>query len=195
MLRFFTIFSIFICSLSVAAEDLNTQSTLAKNIIGTSKGWTVLRANPNNKDVCYAIMYVENRQGNQKIEEERPYIMVHYFSKDRTRFSVYFGYQLETKSVPMSIDSIQYKLTPLDSYGITDSPAQDAEIINQMQMAQTVLVRGEGKNYSYSIDEYSVDGFTEAFGIMQAKCGFNNDNSSFDTMIPTKKNLKPFEKQ
>ena len=69
------------------SQKEETKQQLTKNIIGTAKKWTILRADPNSNNVCYAILYVDDRKGNQNIEEETPYIMVHYFSEGRMRFS------------------------------------------------------------------------------------------------------------
>jgi hypothetical protein len=173
------------------SQKEETKQQLTKNIVGTAKKWTILRADPNSNNVCYAILYVDDRKGNQKIEEETPYIMVHYFSEGRMRFSSYSGYDLlQDRPVHMSIDSIQYKMNVINSYAMADSALQDEKIIEHLKTAQNVLIRGEGKNYSYSIDYYSPNGFAEAFKIMQFNCSSNINNSSFETIIPQKKYLK-----
>lgn len=170
------------------------QPSLTKESIGKSKQWTVIRANPNENNVCYGILYVTERKGNQKVEEETPYIMVHYFSANKMRFSVYLGYKLlQDRPVHISIDSTQYKIKPLEFYAIAESVSQEEEVIHHMKNAQTILIRGEGKDYSYSIDKYEIDGFPEVLKIMQENCSFNNDNSTFSTIVPTRKDIKKIE--
>ena len=78
----------------------------------------------------------------------------------------------------------------INSYAMADSALQDEKIIEHLKTAQNILIRGEGKNYSYSIDHYSPNGFAEAFKIMQFNCSSNINNSSFETIIPQKKYLK-----
>lgn len=194
MLKFFILLTVMFCFQNTQAQENKLENPTApinKNIIANIKKWTVLRATPNNNNVCYAIMYVTERKGNQKITDETPYIMVHYFSENKMRFSAYFSFKVnDTRPVHLSIDSIQYKIKPLEFYAITQSAEQEGEIIEHMKKTQTVLIRSEGENYSYAIDKYEIDGFSEVFKFMQANCSFHSDNSSFKTIIPTKKDIK-----
>ena len=197
MLRFCFFITTIVFTHFVLAEKNSTPESkisLNKEIIGKSKKWTVISANPNENNVCYGILYVTERQGNQKIEEETPYIMVHYFSAHKMRFSAYLGYKLlEERPVHISIDSTQYKMKPLEFYAIAESALQEEEIVNHIKNAQTILIRGEGKNYSYSVDKYEIDGFNEVFKVMQENCSFNDDNSTFATIVPSKKHIKKLE--
>jgi hypothetical protein len=183
-------------ALSAIVPSLFANAEFAKNIVGTSQGWTVLKANPNDNTVCYAMLYTQDRRGNQITEAEKPYIMVHYFSESKVRFSTYFGYNLlESQPVHLSIDSTQYKISPMNEYAITQSAQQDDEIIGKMKMAETLLIRGEGVNYSYSVDTYNLQGFDKAFEIMQENCDSNANNSAFTQIVPEKKSIKPLKKQ
>ena len=165
-----------------------------KNIVGTSDEWTVLKANPNDNTVCYAMLYTQDRRGNQAEQKDKPYIMVHYFSENKIRFSTYFGYKLlEKHPVHLSIDSNQYKISSLNEYAITQSSLQDEEIINQMKGGNNLLIRGEGVNYTYSVDTYNIQGFAKAFEIMQENCDSNANNSAFETITPSKNDIKPIK--
>lgn len=167
-----------------------------KNIIGKSQDWTVLKANPNDNTVCYAILYTHEHRGNQQPQEEKPYIMVHYFSEHKVRFSTYFGYTLlQEQPVHLSIDSTQYKISSMNEYAIAQSSEQDDQIISKLKSAKTLLIRGEGMNHSYSVDTYNVQGFDKAFEIMQEKCESNSNNSAFKTVVPEKESLKKLKEQ
>jgi len=168
-----------------------TDEKLNKNIIGKTGKWTAIRANPNSNNVCYAILYANDRKGNQKLAQEKPYIMIHYFAEGRVRFSAYFGYSLlEYRDVHVSIDSMQYKLKPMNEYAITDSSEKDDAIVEALRGAKNLMIRGEGANYSYSIDFYDVSGTSEVFKILQTQCDSTTNNSSFKGIVPTKKDLK-----
>ena len=167
------------------------EKQVTKSVIGKSKKWTVLRANPKSNNVCYAILYVNKHKGNQKVEKEKPYIMVHYFSEGRTRFSIYFGYTLlKNKPIHLSIDSKQYKLSPLNEYAVSNTSLQDKQIIDQLKTSNNLLIRGEGKHYAYSIDLYDTVGFAKAFDIMQSHCNSSKEYSSFNTIVPSEQHLK-----
>lgn len=194
MLKFLTPLLALIMLFLQSTYAAENKSLLNKNVIGNVKKWTILRATPHNNNVCYAILYVSERKGNQKSSDETPYIMVHYFSENKMRFSAYFGFKVnETRPIHLSMDSIQYKIKPLEFYAITQSLEQEDEIITHMKKAQTILLRAEGENYSYSIDRYDIDGFNEVFQMMQSNCSFHADNSSFKTIIPSKKDIKKVE--
>ncbi|MFT4967497.1 MAG: hypothetical protein ACI9CD_000504 [Candidatus Deianiraeaceae bacterium] len=173
-------FKLFLALIFLQNFSFAEKPNLDKHIVGKAQKWTVLRANPNNKNICYAILYVNTRQGNQKVNAEKPYIMVHYFSRNKMRFSIYFGYNLiQKRPVHMSIDSTQYKLNPLKSYAIAKSITHENIIIDALKGSKKLLIRGEGKNYSYSVDQYITTGFEDALKIMVNKCSFNSNNSSF----------------
>lgn len=171
-----------------------SQAGFVKNIVGKSENWTVLKANPNGNDVCYAMLYTHNRRGNQKKQQEKPYIMVHYFSENKIRFSAYFGYNLiEGQPVNLSIDSTQYKISSVNEYAIAETATQDEEIISRLKTGNTLLIRGEGIDYSYSVDTYLLKGFAKAFKIMQKKCDSNANNSAFKTIVPERESLKKLQ--
>lgn len=169
----------------------NANTDFTKEIVGTSKNWTIIKANPNGNSVCYAILYTQARNGNQTVQAEKPHIMVHYFTETKVRFSKYFGYKLlEGQPVHLSIDSNQYKISSLNEYAIASSSQQDDEIIKKLKGASTLLIRGEGANYSYSVDTYNIEGFDKAFEIMQKNCDLNSNNSAFKKITPEKSDIK-----
>lgn len=168
-----------------------TEQKLEKNIIGKVDKWTALRANPNRNNVCYAILYADERKGNETLAKEKPYIMVHYFAEGRMRFSAYFGYSLlEYRDVHLSVDATQHKLKSMNEYAVTEVSDEDERIITSMKNASNLMIRGEGANYSYSIDFYDISGFAEIFKVLQSNCDSTTNNSSFKGVVPTKKNIK-----
>lgn len=191
----FLIFSII--TLSSYAQDKTIEkpnNEIKKIIIGISEKWTVLHAQPNGNSVCYAILYSEKQVGNQKKRNEQPYIMVHYFSAEKMRFSSYFGYKLYSgSSVNLSINSTQYQLNSIGEYAITSSSEQDHSIISNLQNSQELLIRGEGEKLQYSVDFYQTQGFQKAMEIMENHCGTTYNNSSFMKIVPSLQDIKEIE--
>ena len=173
-----------------------TENQFHKTIIGKVGKWTALKANPNSNIVCYAILYAEKSKSNAKKNigensNKKPYITLHYFSEGRTRFSAYTGYELlEHRSVNVSIDSIQHKLSASGEYAITTNANQDAEILQSLIDSNKMMIRAEGKNYSYSIDFYDIAEFPQVLKILQSNCDSTTNNSSFKGIVPTRKDLK-----
>ncbi len=165
---------------------------LEKKIIGKIGKWTALRANPRSNIVCYAVLYAERTTRNTRhATKEKPYLALHYFSEGRIRFAYYIGYNLLSgSSVNISIDSMQHKMTPHGQYAIADSAKKDDEMLKALSDAERVMVRGEGENYSYSIDFYNVEGFEEVVNLLRTNCESSTNNSSFKGLVPTKKDLK-----
>ena len=169
---------------------------LTKDIIGQNKYWTALKSYPNGKKTCYAISYPISSIGNQKKREELPYIMVHYFGIEKFRFSAYLGYDLtQNRAVNLSIDSTQHQIQASSQYAIAQNFNQDFKLLEGIKKGTKLLIRGEGKDFSYSVDEYSLIGFMEMFEIMQKHCNFNKNKSSFETVVPNKSHLKQIDKQ
>ena len=173
-------------------ENDSEPKVFEKKIIGKIGKWTALRANPRTNIVCYAVLYAEKTTRNTRhTTKEKPYLALHYFSEGRIRFAYYIGYNLLSgSSVNISIDSMQHKMTPHGEYAIADSARQDDEMLKALSEAERVMVRGEGENYSYSIDFYNVEGFGEVANLLRTNCETSTNNSSFKGFIPTKKDLK-----
>ena len=172
------------------------EKTFQKTIIGKVGKWTALKANPNSNIVCYAILYAEKSKSNIKRNSgensnKKPYITIHYFSEGRTRFGAYIGYELlANRSVNISIDFIQHKLSASGEYAITTNANQDAEILQNLIDSNQMMIRWEGENYSYSIDFYNIKEFPQVLTILQSNCDSTTNNSSFKGIVPTKKNLR-----
>lgn len=194
---FLTVFLFFLTTNSLGSEQIQQDSKkLQKNIIDKIEKWTIIKAKPNDTNVCYAILYSNPRVGNQKKTDEKPYLMVHYFSHKKMRFSLYFGYKIiEKQKINISIDSIPYKIQPLQEYGIAQDFKQEMQILEHIKTGKKLLARGEGKNFVYSVDEYDISGFLDVLKVMEKKCSFHSDESSFKTITPQKEHLLKFSKK
>ncbi len=149
-----------------------------KSILSSVKQWTALTANPKGQKMCYAVIYAKRRVSNiglKEGEQLKAYFMVHYFNPYRQRISIFFDYKIKKGSrIFLSIDGTQFEITPYESYAFAEDAETDATIINSLLKAKRVLVRGEGDENAYSVDEYEVSGFDSIYTQMKQQCGNMN---------------------
>jgi hypothetical protein len=146
---------------------------LDKKILSSFKQWTVLSATPKGKDMCYSVVYSKRRVGNiENSEDAKAYFMVHYFSAYKQRVSVFLNYKLKLGSkVTISVDGNQFELQPLENYAFSEDAETDTGIISKLLTAKRILVRGEGDENTYSVDEYEATGFSQVYAKMKESCG------------------------
>lgn len=154
-------------------KEPEKEEKLTKEFLADFEKWNVLKANPKDKKVCYAVIYATKRIGNiQTTEQEKAYFMVHYFSEIKERVSVYFGYPVKKGSrIFISVDGNQFELTPYEKYAFSDTAEIDSDIISRLLTSSKLLVRGEGDGNTYSVDEYNITGFANAYAKMKTECG------------------------
>ncbi len=152
------------------------QEVLQKTVIAKTPNWLLLKASPKGLEVCYSLSYSQKRVGNikemQNTENLKAYLMVHYFSPYKKRISIFFNYRLQKGSkVFLSIDGTQFELSSFEDYAFAEDANTDNKILQFLMNAKRVLIRGEGENNTYSVDEYDVSGFYDIFLKMKEKCG------------------------
>jgi hypothetical protein len=152
-----------------------TKEPYTKTILSSNKNWTALFANPNGEKVCYGVVYSKKRIGNlnaKEGEELKAYFMIHYFSPYKQRVSVFFDYKIKKGSrVFISVDGEQFELSPYESYAFAEDAETDTKIIKAILTSKRLLIRGEGDENYYSVDEYDVSGFDKIHTEMKQKCG------------------------
>lgn len=152
-----------------AAQDVS--DTPDKKIVKKYNSWTVLTTKLNNKKVCYSVLYLQSRIGNKKDYTKKPYIMIHYFNENKKRVAVYTDYAiLKGSEVNLSVDGKQFALTQYDKFAISNNFNTDEAIIEALKTSSKLLVRSEGINNIYTIDEYNIKGFSEVFKYFTSKC-------------------------
>lgn len=158
----------------LAPKEKSETKHYTKSVLAHFKNWTVLTANPKDNKVCYSITYSKKRIGNiviDKAKSFKPYFMVHYFSPFKQRISIFFDYKLhQGSSVFISIDGKQFEFHPLENYAFALDAETDSGIISALLHSNKILVRGEGPENTYSVDEYSSIGFVKAYNEMKSAC-------------------------
>ena len=153
-------------------KEVAPEVPIAKSIVADFQKWTVLTANPKGKKMCYAVVYSTKRIGNITGQvQDKAYFMVHYFSEIKDRVSVSFGYHLKKGSrIFISLDGVQFELVSCDGFAFSDSAEMDSDIISYLLTSKRLLIRGEGDGNTYSVDEYNISGFANAYNKMKQEC-------------------------
>lgn len=153
-------------------KEVVPEAPIVKSIVADFQKWTVLTANPKGKKMCYAVVYATKRIGNINTQvEDKAYFMVHYFSEVKERVSISFGYSLKKGSrIFISLDGTQFELVSFDGFAFSDSAEMDSDIISYLLTSKRLLVRGEGDGNTYSVDEYNISGFANAYSKMKQEC-------------------------
>jgi hypothetical protein len=149
-----------------------------KSVVTSNQEWTMLTANPKGQKMCYSVIYAKRRIGNLVLKEGeqlKAYLMVHYFSPYKQRVSIFFNYTLKTGTkVFLSVDGKQFEISPFESYAFAEDAETDFKIINAIKTGKRLLVRGEGNDNTYSVDEYEILGFEKIYNEMKTTCGNTN---------------------
>lgn len=138
---------------------------------GSFKDWDVYTMMQQGNKVCYIATAPKSKRGNYTRRGE-PYVLVTHVASDVNEFSTSSGYPYKRgKEVTVEIDKKKYKLfTKGELAWAYDSP-QDKAMIDAMKKGINMKIRGTSQRGTYSLDGYSLRGFTNAFNKMIQLCG------------------------
>lgn len=132
--------------------------------------WSAYTTDLNGKKVCYALSSPKSQTGNYKKRGE-PYLLVTRVSDGVYEISTSSGYKYkENGDVKVDIQGSKFDLFTKGELAWAKDSKQDAQIIDTMKKKGTIEVRGTSSLGSYSIDQYSLKGFTAAFNRVQELC-------------------------
>lgn len=132
--------------------------------------WTVYTMTMDGKKICYMASFPKSKSGNYKKRDE-PYFMVTYLGNDVTEVSSSSGYKYKDGS-KLSVELGTNKLSMFTSGELAwakDRKA-DKEFIAHMKKQNDMRVKGTSTKDSYSIDKYSLKGFSASFDRMKGLC-------------------------
>ena len=119
---------------------------------------------------CYAVSYPFDKSGNHT-DRRRPYLMVLIDSSMRESFFAAAGY-LFCKNCPIniSVDGKQHFLKANEYIGVPTTKIEDSKIIKDMLSSSKIFVYSRSIVGTYSVDIYSMDGFTDAYKRILSIC-------------------------
>lgn len=145
-------------------------AAFAQQMLETSGDWRVFSATVEGKKVCYAASIPTGKTGNYNKRDE-PFIIVTGRSSSIDEVSVSSGYPYkEGSEVTLTIDGKAFALFTQGSRAWAYDTTQDNRMIAAMVRGNSLNVKGASPKGTYSLDSYSLKGFSRAHQRLKALC-------------------------
>lgn len=133
--------------------------------------WHVLSTMQDAKKVCYIASIPKHEEGSYKKRSE-PYLLVSLFNKRRAEISVSSGFEYKSGSaIGIIIGEKKFSLKKLQGERAwAENEDIDMKIVAAMKAGNKLKARGVSTIGTYSIDSYSLKGFTKAYNKMVQLC-------------------------
>lgn len=141
-------------------------------VIGTFQDWNVYTVEDSNGQLCYAASVPKKEDGNWTRRGARAVIVAKLpGAAPNEQVSVQPGYAFKTDTnAQVTVDGARYAMFTRGEHAWTNSPAEDATLIEAMKRGSTMTVRGTSTRDTWSLDTYSLLGFTAAYEAMRNAC-------------------------
>jgi hypothetical protein len=141
-------------------------------VIGTYQDWNVYTVDDTNGLLCYAASVPKKEDGNWSRRGARAVIVAKLpGAAPNEQVSVQPGYSFKKDTdAQVTVDGQRYSLFTRGEHAWTNSPAEDATLIEAMKKGANLTVRGTSTRDTWSLDTYSLLGFTAAYEAMQNAC-------------------------
>lgn len=146
----------------------------AEKVESNFDDWNVYSVMQDGEKICYLTSYPKKKTGNYK-KRGNPYFLVTYRGNGISEVSVYSGYPYKSKSmVELDIDDkhkhelFTSQETPKMAWA--KDAEEDKTIILEMKKGIKLQAKAYSRLNSYSLDSYSLRGFTKAFDKMKELC-------------------------
>jgi invasion protein IalB len=151
--------------LSVAARAQTPE------FLGTHRDWNVYAFTEDSQKICYMASEPTKQEGNYT-RRGSPAVLVTRRPNPRVdEVSVQPGYSyLENSEVEIDIGNRKFALFTRGEHAWTKSEEEDQALIEAMKRGSDMTVRGTSTKNTFSLDTYSLLGFTAAYQAMVAAC-------------------------
>lgn len=141
--------------------------------LGTHRDWNVYRFEDGEQTICYIASEPKKQEGNYT-RRGNPAVLVTRRPGPRVldEVSVQPGYSyLDGSEVEVEVDGRRsFSLFTRGEHAWTKSEQADRELIQAMKRGTDMTVRGTSIKNTYSLDTYSLLGFTAAYEAMTNAC-------------------------
>lgn len=141
--------------------------------LGTYRDWNVYKFADDEQTICYIASEPKKQEGNYT-RRDPPAILVTRRSEPQVvdEVSVQPGYSYyEGSEVEVEVDRrSKFMLFTRGEHAWTKSETEDQSLINAMKRGTNLTVRGNSVKNTYSLDTFSLLGFTAAYDAMIAAC-------------------------
>lgn len=138
----------------------------------TFKHWTVYSTTMDGKKLCYMTSYPQEKTGNTK-KRSAPYFIVTSINGTTDESSVSSGYPYKLHGkVMLTFDKKQTYWMSLikDEIAWMKDDKMERELVRLLKRSNALDVKGISTKGTYSVDHYSLAGFSSAYDRMKALC-------------------------
>jgi hypothetical protein len=157
------------CFITFFFSDIQKSFSAAPEAV--FKDWSVFKIKQDKKDVCYIASTPINREGNYR-ERGEPFatiIRVKGSKYDEINFSSGYIYD-KNKSTEVAIGNKKFVLFVYEERAWAVNKEDDIAIVNTMRKGYKIKLSGYSKLGTYSVDTFSLIGFTDAYNKMVELC-------------------------
>ena len=140
--------------------------------LGTYRDWNVYAFTENDQKICYMASEPKKEEGNFT-RRDNPAVLVTRRPGPKVvdEVSVQPGYSyLDDSEVEVAVASNKFMLFTRGEHAWTKSEDADKALITAMKRGSDMTVRGTSVKNTFSLDTYSLLGFTAAYEAMIAAC-------------------------
>ncbi|MDX6750856.1 invasion associated locus B family protein [Geminicoccaceae bacterium 1502E] len=159
-------------SLAALGAALLLSQPASAAFVESFRDWSLYVHEEKAEKVCF-ISSVPSKEEGDYTRRDQPRVFVTKFPAPPPNVQVMVdpGYPyLAGSNVDLVIDGTSFQMFTRDSNAWANSPKEDAAIIEAMKAGRTMTARGTSQKNTYSLDTYSLLGFTAAFRAMQDTC-------------------------
>jgi len=146
-------------------------SAQTPEFLGTHRDWNVYAFTEDSQKICYMASEPTKQEGNYT-RRGSPAVLVTRRPNPRVdEVSVQPGYSyLEGSEVEVEVGNRKFALFTRGEHAWTKSEEEDQALIEAMKRGSDMTVRGTSTRNTFSLDTYSLLGFTAAYQAMVAAC-------------------------
>lgn len=161
----------FLALLAVAAAATPTFAATPR-FVGTYQDWNVYVVEDGNGRLCYAASEPKKEEGNYTRRGAAAVIVAKLpGDAPNEQVSVQPGYSFKPNSeAQVTIDKRGYRMFTKGEHAWANSAREDDAMIGAMKRGSELTVRGTSTRDTYSLDTYSLLGFTAAYNAMINAC-------------------------
>lgn len=157
-------------SLILLCALLAAMSAQAQQLHQTSGDWRVFTHGSGPQRTCYVASVPVKKTGNYSARGE-PFVMITHRGAKGDEVSVASGYAYKPGSqVSLTIDNRRYDLFTEGERAWAYDAAQDKNLVDAMVQGSQMIAKGTSPKGTYSVDTYSLTGFTSAVRKMKTLC-------------------------
>ena len=160
----------FLALLTIAAAAPAHAAT--PRFVGTFQDWNVYAVDDGNGRLCYAASEPKKEEGNYTRRGAAALIVAKLPGDEpNEQVSVQPGYTFKANTdAQVSVDDRGFRLFTKGEHAWANSAKEDETLIAAMKRGSAFKVRGTSTRDTWSLDTYSLSGFSAAYGAMLNAC-------------------------